>query len=658
MTLEFSLFAPCISYIGPGAGFAFLGSLFMMLLAALLAVLSLLMLPLRMLLRLFSKRPSGGSARRVIIMGFDGMDPGTTANLMAEGKLPNLKALSENGFFAPLQTTCPPISPVAWASFLTGVNPGKHNIFDFLTRNPKTYAPELSSARISQTASKKSDVKLLRKSRPFWSLLEKHGIMSSALRVPMTFPPEKDAGLLLSGLSAPDLRGAQGSFTVFQTEEPEKVYTGGCCVRVKRNNDRISTSLEGPQFKNRTLSIPIRILVRNGETVTLKMPGHNILKLRKNTYSEWVRLRFRHGMRSIYGICRFLLLSVSPEFKLYVTPLNIDPEHPAMPISHPAYYSLYLAKLAGPFATLGLAEDTWAFNEGILSSELFLRQTYDIQKERETLFIESSNRIKKGFCVMVFDLLDRVQHCFYGGEEESSRPSPQIEEAYIHMDNLAGKIMQNAGTKDFVAVMSDHGFTSFRTGVNLNAWLKQQGYLKEKQGNGETNYFAGVDWSETQAYAAGLAGIYLNLKGREGQGIVSNAELPGLKSEIANALKSLKDPENGQRVVREIYDSDTAYSGPYSVNAPDLIIGFEKNYRISWGSATGNTSGPVFEKNLKQWSGDHCMDRDVVPGVLFCNRKLKEKTSRPHIQDIAPTVLKLFGIEPPSYMDGKAIEFE
>ncbi len=659
MFLNQLVLVPCVSYIGPGAGFAFLGSLFLMLLAAGLALLSMLLLPLRLLLRLFRKRPTGGSAEKVVILGFDGMDYGTATNLIARGKLPNLNALSQTGCFTPLQTTCPPISPVAWASFLTGVNPGKHNIFDFLSRNPKTYAPELSSTSIRSHGSGKPEIKLLRKSRPFWALLGEHGIMNSALRVPMTFPPEKNRGLLLSGLSVPDLRGSQGSFTVFQSEKPDKEYTGGVCVHVTPAKGKIRTRLEGPESGNRTLSIPLKIQIKKNDKAVLKIPGHRPIKLIKGVYTDWIRLRFRQGARKIYGICRFVLLSTSPQFKLYATPLNIDPERPAMPISHPPYYSLYLSRLVGPFATLGLAEDTWAFNEGVIDERLFLKQTYDIQQEREQLFLESSKRIRKGFCVTVFDLLDRVQHCFYDcSEKEPEQPSSQIEEAYIHLDNLVGKVMQNTGKNDFVAVMSDHGFTAFKTGVNINAWLKQKGYLKEEEDESDGNYFSKVNWSQTKAYAAGLAGIYLNLKGRESRGIVSDEKRPVLKREIENALKSLEDPETGQRVVREIYDSDAAYTGPYSSNAPDLIVGFEKNYRVSWGCATGNTSGPVFEKNVKQWSGDHCMDRDVVPGVFFCNRRLKEKELRPHIQDIAPTVLNLFGINPPSYMDGKTIEFE
>src|SRR5262249_8371603 len=154
------------------------------------------------------------------ILGLDGLDHGLTERLLGEGKLPNLAALRDRGSFAALASTLPPISPVAWSTFQTGVNPGKHNIFDFLTPDERTYQPKLSSVEIRSGSRsmgfgplrlnlRKHDIRMLRKSRPFWSVLSDHGIFNCIIRVPITFPPEKLRGVQLSAMCVPDLRGTQ-----------------------------------------------------------------------------------------------------------------------------------------------------------------------------------------------------------------------------------------------------------------------------------------------------------------------------------------------------------------------------------------------------------------------------------------------------------------
>ncbi len=118
------------------------------------------------------------------------------------------------------------------------------------------------------------------------------------------------------------------------------------------------------------------------------------------------------------GICRMMLTEMGEHVTLYTTPLNIDPENPAMPISHPSYYATYLAKRVGPYATLGLAEDTWALNEGVIDDGTFLKLTYDIDKERKDMFWASLERQRGGTITCVFDATDRIQHMFWRYTEE------------------------------------------------------------------------------------------------------------------------------------------------------------------------------------------------------------------------------------------------
>jgi len=359
-----------------------------------------------------------------------------------------------------------------------------------------------------------------------------------------------------------------------------------------------------------------------------------------------------------------MVTEMNGHFSLYVAPLSIDPEKPAMPISHPNYYSTYLAKRVGPYSTLGLAEDTWALNEDVIDDGTFLQMAYDIDKERQDMFFTSLERLKKGSLVCVFDGTDRIQHMFWRYTEEGhpaargKQDAPHknaIEDLYEHNDRLVGKVMGKMKDGDVLMVCSDHGFASFRRGINLNAWLHQEGYLHLKDGaDGTTEWLTEVDWSRTKAYALGLAGMYLNIEGREAQGIVKpGAEAEALKAEIIGKLSGLKDDETGEVGINEAFDTAKLYQGPYLRNAPDFLIGYNNGYRTSWDCATGVVAGPVFEDNVKAWSGDHCIDPRLVPGVFFCNRKIDVED--PAIIDIAPTALELFDLRPPKHMEGRPL---
>jgi len=203
--------------------------------------------------------------------------------------------------------------------------------------------------------------------------------------------------------------------------------------------------------------------------------------------------------------------------------------------------------------------------------------------------------------------------------------------------------------------MSDHGFKSFRRGVNLNSWLYMNGYLSLKEGKRESEeWFKDVDWGKTRVYALGLGGIYINQKGREAQGTVGpGEETQALKKELMDRLTNLKDAEKDSVAINRLFDRDQLPPGPYKENCPDLVVGYNEGYRVSWDSVTGKVNETVFEDNIKAWSGDHCIDPGIVPGVFFCTRKVS--TKNPSITDIAPTVLSLFGVDIPSHMDGRAL---
>ncbi len=675
---------PAVSYayVGPGAGFAFLGSAFVFVLAIGMAIVTIAFWPLQWLWRKIrgKKISKNAKTRRVIIVGLDGLEPSLTERYIEEGVMPNFAALKAEGCYSKLATTIPSISPVAWSTFQTGVNPGAHNIFDFLSRDKRFCMPNLSSTKTEPPKKflslgkfayplSKAKVTLLRKSQPFWKVLGKYGISCNILRVPITYPPEKFAGNILSAMCIPDLRGTQGSFSFFTTEDLSKSgkHTGGQFYSLKREGNTLTGEIEGPSHPfrkdGRILKCPFKLIIdKDSEGVTLCVAKEKY-KLKINEYSPWVDVPFKFGLRGkVSGICRFRVRSLEPEVTVYMTPLNINPEKPALPISYPLFYSTYLAKKQGLFGTLGLMEDTWGRNEKAIDDKAFLEQAYLYHEEREKMFFDAMDKTREGLCACVFDASDRIQHMFWRYADEK-HPSPReeggefdlaIPNMYRKMDELIGKVRAKLRPNDVLMVISDHGFASFRRCININTWLYENGYLALKSGKiSDADYLQDVDWSKTKAFSIGLAGIYLNRKGREARGIVEDKDVPALKAEITAKLLELRDPETGEKVINNIYDTAKEYKGLYKNDAFELVLGAKRGYRISWESVTGGLTPEVFENNMKAWSGDHCIDPLLVPGIFFSNRKLKVED--PAIIDIAPTVLDLFAVPVPAYMEGKAV---
>jgi len=684
------LLAPSVAhaYIGPGAGFAFAGSLFMMLAALGLALLTILLWPITTLWRLVrvGNPFKNASAKRVIIVGLDGMDPGLATRFMQEDRLPNFQRLAERGVFRPLDTSNPSMSPVAWSTFSTGVDPSRHGIYDFITRDPCTCAPMLSSTEIRDAKKvlnigrymvplEKPKIKLLRKGTPFWKLLGDKHIQSIIQRVPITFPPEPFRGLLLSGMCVPDLRGSQGTFSFFSTanRDGEAAFTGGEQTVLRRNKQGVIRSrIVGPDNSmekgHPRLTLPFSLIeAPDQRSARLEIDGCDPVTLELNHYSDWITLTFAAGLGiKIKGIVRFYLMSLAPDVNLYMTPIHIDPESPAMPISHPTIYSVYLAKKQGPFATLGLAEDTWALNERVIDEKAFYDQSMLICDERETMLFDALAHRRRGLVTTVFDTTDRVQHMFYryldpthpaNRGKDATEYADAIARTYERMDGMLGRLMDEVGDDPdtVLVVMSDHGFTNFRRGVNLNTWLFEQGYLVLKDGKRTSgDWFEHVDWSRTRAFSLGLTGLFINRKGREKSGIVAEGdEYVTLLAEIIKKLDALVDPANGQRCIRKVRSAIASADGPYRYDAPDLLVGYEGGYRNSWECATGSVTDAVFSDNTKSWSGDHCVDPDIVPGVFFCNRAIT--IERPHIADIPTSVLRLFGQSPGRQMQGRMI---
>jgi predicted AlkP superfamily phosphohydrolase/phosphomutase len=672
--------ATAAAYDWRGAGPAAAALILVLFLAGFYLVFAVIVGPLRRLRKSLKARRAYENARfdRVVIVGIDGMDPELATRWMRQGKLPHLARLAKMGTFRPLSTTHPPASLVAWSSFLTGVNPGKHNIFDVVSRDRHTYRPCVSSARVLIPGRRRFpwirreplEVKALRKSRPFWHLLGEAGIASSILRVPATFPPEEFNGVLLAGQGVPDLRGTQGTSSLFTSRDGSGGRQEGCAVLpLVQESDSWRGELPGPENpfsrdESADLTLAFRLIPETtaagamGRRAVVEMDGQRIA-LRIGKYSEWipVRYRARRGAR-LDGICRMYLKSLQPVVELYATPVQIDPCRPAMLVSHPADYSVRLGELYGPFATLGLAEDTAALDHGALDEKAFLEQCYQVHAERERIFFDELEKTPRGLCAGVFDICDRVQHMFWRRleprREQAEPPEPTaIELLYLRLDALVGRVLEGAGKDALVMVVSAHGCKLFRRSFNLNAWLHQHGYLTLVSGSTVSEEgFRQVDWQRTRAYGLGFNGLYLNRAGRERHGTVQpGAEADALLRELRERLRALRDPANEQAVLRDVYEPWEVYEGPYSENAPDLLLGYAPGFGPAPEAVSGAVMGEVFRENTRAWSGDHACDPRDVPGVLFANRVIRGEEHS--IVDVAPTILQLFGLPVPRYMDGK-----
>ena len=669
---------PASAYIGPGVGFAAAGSVLVLLGTFLLAFGIVLLWPLKAVVRVFVRRgKTKPKVKRMIVVGLDGFDPGLARRFAEEGLMPNFAQLAKQGCFSTLATAYPSISPVAWSSFATGVDASRHNIYDFLTRDPCSYFPLLSSADIRHVPrtlnlglakvswGQKAIHRLLQKSQPFWKLLGANGIWSSIVRVPITFPPQRfKNGTLLSGMCVPDLQGTQGSFSFYSTRERSGQHIGGQQYQVRIKDGRIESKLTGPQGKDgHPMKCPFSVTLDEASRRATIEVGEKRVKVGVREYTPWMTIPFA----GCTGIARFYLQTwENGEVGLYVTPINIDPDSPAMPISHPFVYAIYLAKTMGPYATLGLAEDTWALNERVVDEEAFLKQAWLIFDERKKMLWDVLAKTKRGFVTVVFDTTDRISHMFYryldpdhpaNAGKDTEKHKHVIRDLYARMDGFLAEIRAKIGDdKDTVLmVISDHGFCNFTRGVNLNTWLRDEGYLVLKDGARTSgDWFANVDWDRTRAFTLGLTGVFVNRKGREAKGIVEKgAELKTLCAEIKAKLEKLVDPKDGRRVVKEAFLTQELHSGPYADMAPEILVGYHRGFRHSWECATGSVSEEVFTDNTKSWSGDHCVDPRLVPGVFWCNREIA--TAIPNILDIAPTALDLFGVPIPSYMQGSSL---
>jgi predicted AlkP superfamily phosphohydrolase/phosphomutase len=611
------------------------------------------------------RRASRSIGKKVIVIGVDGMDPWLSESMMRERLLPNLDKLRAAGGFSRLGTSIPPQSPVAWANFINGAGPGSHGLFDFIHRHPQDpHAPFYSAA---ETVAGKT--LLRRQGVPFWDYLDEAGIPSTFYDLPSNYPPSPSQHghhRCISGMGTPDMLGTHGTYQYFASNNPPAPVNegGGKRFLLSFEAETARGSIVGPEasFLGDSHPLSVEFLVhrdRQANAAVVEVQGHKII-LKAGQWSPWTKIEFQTPWyaANAHGICRFYLQEVTPNFRLYVTPINMDPSVPAQKISEPPSFIQDVSHRLGLFYTTGFQEDHKARSNGVFVDDEFLKQATMVLEERLALFDYALENYDDGLLFFYFSSSDLQSHIFWwnSNEEHPIRSDAEAKKCFGHvrrlyqrLDQVVGDILDRYGSQATILVMSDHGFANFGRQFSLNTWLRAKGYLGPPDC---TSILRDVDWSRTVAYGLGINGLYLNLKGRERDGIVEPGdEQEALLRQLIVGLEAVTD-FNGQPVIRRVYRADQVYSGSATGLAPDLIVGYCRGYRASWATVLGDLTEEVLLDNDSAWSADHCADALEVPGVLFSNRAIDDKN--PSLVDVAPSILTDFGLSTRSSMQGKS----
>ena len=640
----------------------------------------------------YAGKGKGRVGKKVIIIGIDGMDPRLSERMMREGKLPNFARLAEASGFRTLGTSIPPQSPVAWANFINGAGPGSHGIFDFIHRNPKNQALPFFAAAETVAGEgylevgdhklqldfwpfnhKPAETLLRRQGVPFWDYLDEAGVGSTFYNLPSNYPPSPSKygnHRCLSGMGTPDVLGTYGTYQHYAEDGPVRTKDegGGKRSMLFFENERATAQLIGPTHSLLKKPEPVTVDFvvhrdKQAKAAVIEIQDHKVL-LKQGQWSQWLKIDFDLSMpwflpnEHISGICRFYMQEIEPNFRLYATPINTDPSDAYLQITEPAEFIGEISDKLGLFYTTGFQEDHKALSNKVFTDAEYAAQTGYVLNERLNLLEYALKDYDDGLLFFYFSSTDLQSHMFWwDSDDKHPVRSPadargyflHLQGIYQQLDSVVGDILKRYGDKATIIAMSDHGFANFKRQFNLNTWLRDNGYLGPPD---STAVLRDVDWSQTRAYGMGINGLYINLKGRERDGIVAPGECDELIDELAAKLEAVIDT-NGNQVIRKAYRTDKAYSGSATELAPDIIVGYRRGYRASWATCLGDMTKEVLLDNDSAWSADHCADASEVPGVVFANKPIAAGT--PALIDMAPTVLTEFGLEVPISMQGKNI---
>lgn len=577
---------------------------------------------------------------KTILIGFDAFDPEFFERLEAQGKVPNLGKLASQGGYARFSIANPAQSEVSWTSIASGLNPGGHGLFDFVHRNPADYSLHVSLLPTRKTALG-TQFTPPHSAHTVFDHAVHQGYPATTLWWPATFPAQAASPVhTIPGLGTPDILGrlGVGAFYCLDPSLSGESYKTRIEPLEQVNRKKARGQLKGPFRKGKQDSAEHALASFeldwiDEQQANLKL-GKQEVALLKDQWSPFLHVRFKMQLGvSLHAITRALFTDHAFGPAVYFLPLQIHPLHAPWPYANPGGFGKELWKSYGPFHTLGWPQDTTALDEGLIEDGHFLQLCEMILAERERILTSQLANYKEGLLAIVFDSLDRIQHMFWRDRSDI------IESWYTKLDALFGRIETQISGMDHedirLVVLSDHGFSDFYHKIHLNRWLIEHGYLAPKNEAAEGN-LKQVDWSRTRAYAVGLSSIYINLAGREGEGIIPEAERETLLATLKADLESWFGPDQ-REVVRSVWHRDEVFQGPLAPYGPDLVVGFNSGYRASGQTGLGSWGANAVEPNNDHWGADHCIDPELVDGVLFCNTGLQGLTT-PSYTDIPELV--------------------
>lgn len=635
----------------------------------------------------------------IFVLGIDGVDPVILDRMIAEGQMPHFAALAREGSYRRLGTSNPPQSPVAWSNFVTGLDPGGHGVFDFVHRDPATYLPISSATPPVEDHGTSVDffgwvvplsspeVRNTRGGTPWWDLLVAQGIDAEVYRVPGNYPVPDSGAKVLSGMGTVDMRGGYGTYTLLTDRPVDAENPKGDVEMVSLQDfdldgtpDTVEATLKGPPdlFHLEPGEVPgpgdfltTRITVHldpESDTAVVKVGSADVL-LQEGEWSRWVDVSFDPlpgGMMTLHGAVRFFAMELRPTFKLYVSAVNLSAADPPQVLTSPSDFVETLYDKLGQFYTVGMPEETSALRDGVFSDDDYLKQVALVQQDSRAMLDLALDRFDPGDATFVY-LSDIDLQCHmlwrhadpkYPGlghpaRDETIAPAHahDIEHFYRDIDRALGHVRARLPEGTRLIVMSDHGFQPYLRKFQLNAWLRDHGYLVMKDGKRTGRIgLDDVDWSRSRAYGIGFNGLYLNLAGRESQGSVSTEQAPALLAEIQAALEATRDPKNGEQVVLHAYTAGEAFHGERASEGPDLVVGYNIGYSGSDASTLGEVTETELEDNTSRWSGNHLIDPRLVPGILLVNGPVAPGDY--DLTDVTVSILDHYGLPPAHNMAG------
>ena len=555
---------------------------------------------------------------------------------------------------------------------------------------------------------------LHRKGPSFWDTLLKAGSDVSVFHLPGTYPPPDPKGSgrfhCLSGMGTPDIIGNYGQFTMFESDRLERKVTGGGIFEPLSPDlnqpHRAETKLEGPtnflhkgeaklDFRGNVkrndkdqiirrppqkFTAPI-VFTRDPEADVMKIEfAGRTMVLNQGEWSEWIQFEFdtdvpggmllgaMQAPTKLPAIVRFFVKQVHPEMKVYATPMNFDPYHPANAISTPRHLAAEIAEASGLYYTTGMPEDTKALRDGAINEDEFISHCDLIWDEK---FEQTRQHLKQFVSGCMFNYVgttDLMQHIFWRDRDpdhpgrladQGDTYADVVNQLYVRSDQMVGEVLDELREEDVLMILSDHGFTTFRKGLNVNTWLLENDLLRlhdpTQRSGAELLSSNAVDWSQTYAYAIGLNAMYLNLKDREHAGIVSESERRALMEKIAEGLMAFQD-DNGAQVVERVDFADDLYPEgltKFRDIMPDFFIGYAEKYRVSWDTSLGSVPRNLMEINDDRWSGTHCIAPNRMPGIMICNQPILRDDLI--LSDVAATIIGASGLDVPPDMIGRNV---